>query len=62
MALTGAATQRRKLALLVLLASAGERGVSRERLLTYLWPESDSARARKSLAQLLYAGICPRTR
>lgn len=53
--LTGAATQRRKLALLVLLASAGERGVSRDKLLTYLWPESDTARARRSLAQLLYA-------
>ncbi len=30
-------------------------GVSRDKLLTYFWPESDAARARNSLAQLLYA-------
>jgi serine/threonine-protein kinase len=53
--LTGTATQRRKLALLALLAAAGERGVSRDKVLTYFWPESDATRARNSLAQLLYA-------
>jgi len=34
---TGAATQRRKLALLAVLATGGERGVSRDRLLALFW-------------------------
>jgi serine/threonine-protein kinase len=53
--LTGAATQRRRLALLVLLAVAGPAGVSRDKLLAYLWPESEFERARHVLNQLLYA-------
>jgi serine/threonine-protein kinase len=53
--LTGAATQRLRLAILVLLAAAGEAGLSRDKLLVYLWPESDAARARHVLNQLLYA-------
>jgi DNA-binding SARP family transcriptional activator len=53
--LTGAVTQRRRLAILVLLAVAGEAGVSRDKLLAYLWPESDAERARHVLNQLLYA-------
>src|SRR6188472_3438789 len=53
--LTGAATQRRRLALLVLLAVAGPVGMSRDKLLAYLWPESDVERARHVLNQLLYA-------
>src|SRR5262245_25953612 len=53
--LTGAATQRRRLALLVLLAVAGSAGMSRDKLLAYLWPESDLERARHVLNQLLYA-------
>ena len=53
--LTGAATQRRRLALLVLLAVAGSVGMSRDKLLAYLWPESDLERARHVLNQLLYA-------
>ena len=53
--LTGAATQRRRLALLALLAVAGERGVSRDKLVAYLWPESDAERARHVLNQLIYA-------
>ena len=52
---TGAVTQRRRLALLALLAVARERGLSRDKLLAYLWPERDSARARHGLDQLLYA-------
>ena len=52
---TGAATQRRKLALLAVLATAGERGVSRDRLLALFWPESDAERARHSLTQSLFA-------
>lgn len=52
---TGAAAQRRKLALLAVLATGGERGVSRDRLLTLFWSESDSDRARHSLTQVLSA-------
>ncbi|MBK9692883.1 MAG: winged helix-turn-helix domain-containing protein [Gemmatimonadetes bacterium] len=51
----GAGAQRRRLALLALLAAAGERGLSREKLLSLLWPESDLERARKNLAQAVYA-------
>ena len=53
--LTGAVTQRRRLALLALLAVAGPAGMSRDKLLAYLWPESDLERARHVLNQLLYA-------
>ncbi|MFN8653301.1 MAG: BTAD domain-containing putative transcriptional regulator [Gemmatimonadales bacterium] len=51
----GAGAQRRRLALLALLAAAGERGLAREKVLALLWPESDPERARKSLAQAVYA-------
>ena len=47
------ALQRRRLSLLAVLALAGERGLSRDRIQAYLWPESDSARARHALDQLL---------
>ena len=53
--LTGAVTQRRRLALLALLAVAGPAGMSRDKLLACLWPESDAERARHVLNQLLYA-------
>lgn len=53
-ALKGAAAQRRPLALLALLAVAGERGLGREKIATYLWPDSDDERARGSLKQTLY--------
>lgn len=46
-------SQRRALALLALLAAAGERGVSRDTLLGHLWPESDDEHARTSLKQLV---------
>jgi DNA-binding SARP family transcriptional activator len=49
-----AVTQRRRLALLVLLAAAGERGISRDKLIAYLWPESPAENARHGLEQLLY--------
>jgi DNA-binding SARP family transcriptional activator len=49
------AQQRRRLSLLALLALAGERGMSRDRIQAYMWPESDAARARHALDQLLYA-------
>src|SRR5574341_200438 len=38
---TGAARQRKTLAVLALLAAAGRRGMSRDKLLAYLWPDSD---------------------
>ena len=47
-------TQRRRLALLALLAVSGERGLTRDKLVAYLWPESPSDNARHALEQLLY--------
>jgi len=51
----GAVARRRSLALLAVLASAGDQGVPRDKVLLYLWPESDTRRARNSLHQTLYA-------
>jgi DNA-binding SARP family transcriptional activator len=53
-AMTGAATRRRRLALLALLAVARDRGMNRDKIHAYLWPESDSEHARHGLNQLLY--------
>jgi DNA-binding SARP family transcriptional activator len=53
--LTGAASQRRRLAILVLLAATRAAGMSRDKLVGYLWPESDAERARHVLNQLLYS-------
>lgn len=53
--LTGAVTQRRRLGILVLLASSGPTGLSRDKLQAFLWPESDTPNARHVLNQLLYA-------
>jgi DNA-binding SARP family transcriptional activator/TolB-like protein len=53
--LGGAASQRRLLAVLLPLAVAGDRGVSREKLTALLWPEVGEERARHSLTQALYA-------
>jgi DNA-binding SARP family transcriptional activator len=52
--LGGAARHPRRLSLLALLA-AGERGVTRDRVLAYLWPEHDTPHARHALNQALYA-------
>jgi len=46
---------RRRLALLAVLAAAGERGRSRDQLLLLFWPDATQERARHSLDQLLYA-------
>jgi TolB-like protein/DNA-binding SARP family transcriptional activator/tetratricopeptide (TPR) repeat protein len=46
--------QRRRLAILALLAAAGARGVTRDRLVGDLWPETSDERARHALNQLLY--------
>jgi adenylate cyclase len=53
--LAGAAAQRRSLALLALLALGRNKGVSRDKLVAYLWPESNAERAHHALSQLLYA-------
>jgi DNA-binding SARP family transcriptional activator len=53
--LTGAVTQRRRLAILALLAVAHDGGMSRDKLQAFLWPEADAGRARHVLNQLLYA-------
>ena len=48
-------TPRLRLAVLALLAVAGGRGLTRDKLLAYLWPESTPDNARHALEQLLYA-------
>lgn len=48
------AVQRRRLALLALLASVGDRGMTRERIMAYLWPESGTASARHNLKQAVF--------
>lgn len=53
-ALYGKASQKRRLALLALLASAPSRALSRDRLIGVLWPERDGAQARKLLSESLY--------
>jgi DNA-binding SARP family transcriptional activator len=41
--------------MLAVLAAAGDRGVSRERLASLFWPDSDEEHARHSARQVLYA-------
>ena len=43
------------MALLALVAAAGPAGISRDKVLAYLWPTRDDEHARHSLAQLVYA-------
>src|SRR5262245_2130989 len=45
----------RIMALLALLIGHGPRGISRGKLLAYLWPESDTDHARNSLKQALFS-------
>ncbi len=47
--------QRRRLALIAVLAASGEHGRSRDQLLLLFWPDATQTRARHSLDQLLYA-------
>ncbi len=49
----GRAVQRRRLALLALLASA-RRGLMRDRLIAWLWPDADVERARAMLSDSVY--------
>lgn len=51
----GAAARRKTLALLALLAAAGTKGLSRDKLIGYLWPETDTLGARHLLKQTCYA-------
>lgn len=51
---TGRAVQRHRLALLSVLAASLSPGVSRDKLVTYLWPESSAGRARHALADSIY--------
>ena len=52
---SGSGARRRPLALLSLLAVGARRGVSRDRILAYLWPEADEAHARGVLRQTVCA-------
>lgn len=52
--LGGRVSQRRRLALLSMLALGRGRPVTRDKLLGLFWPEIESERARHSLADLLY--------
>lgn len=53
--LAGAAAQPRRLAILGLLARAGDRGMTRDKLMALLWPDAEEERGRKALTQALYA-------
>ncbi|MFL5483635.1 MAG: BTAD domain-containing putative transcriptional regulator [Gemmatimonadaceae bacterium] len=52
--MSGAAARKKPLAVLALLACAGERGMSRDRLISFLWPEATMDDGRSSLRQTLY--------
>jgi DNA-binding SARP family transcriptional activator len=52
--LSGPATQRRRLALLALLASAPAGGLSRDKLIAFLWPELSDEAGRSRLADALH--------
>lgn len=51
----GAAGQRKSLAVLGLLGTTGHRGMSRDRILAYVWPEVELEKASHRLTQILYA-------
>ena len=53
-AIPGHGSQRRRLALLAVLAASGDRGRPRDSLLTLFWPDASAERGRHSLEQLLY--------
>jgi Tol biopolymer transport system component/DNA-binding SARP family transcriptional activator len=53
--MSGSAAQPRRLAILALLACAGEQGLTREKVLAYLWADTEEERARRGLNQALYA-------
>ena len=51
---TGAAAQRRRVALLAVLAASDEQKLPREKAIALLWPEQSTARARHLLSESLY--------
>ena len=53
--LKGAAAQRRRVALLALLALAEDRGISRDKILGYLWTENDLDHGRNLLNVAVYS-------
>ncbi|HEX9582679.1 MAG TPA: BTAD domain-containing putative transcriptional regulator [Gemmatimonadales bacterium] len=53
-AASGLSRQRRRQAFLALLAASGDRGLTRDQLLGYLWSESAAGAARHSLEQLIH--------
>jgi DNA-binding SARP family transcriptional activator len=50
----GLANPRSRLAILAVIAAAGERGIRREKLAALFWPDSDEDRARTALRQALF--------
>lgn len=50
----GVANPRSRLAILAVLAVAGDRGIRREKLAAMFWPDSDEERARSALRQALF--------
>jgi DNA-binding SARP family transcriptional activator/TolB-like protein len=50
-----AGARPRQLALLAILGVAAAKGVTRDRVLSVLWPETDEERARQSLSQAVYS-------
>ena len=52
--LSGPAGQRRLLAILAILATVGERGISRDKLLALLWSDGEPDKSRHALTQSLY--------
>jgi DNA-binding SARP family transcriptional activator/TolB-like protein len=52
--LSGAAGQRRLLAILAMVAAAGEQGLSRDKVLALLWSEGEPDKSRHALTQSLY--------
>ena len=52
---SAAASQRRTVALLSVLAVAGRMGLSRDKLVALFWPEAETERGRHALTQALYA-------
>ena len=53
--LAGAVTQPRRTAILALIARSGDRGISREKILGYLWPDSEDEHGRRVLTRALSA-------
>jgi DNA-binding SARP family transcriptional activator len=52
---TGAAQQRKTLGLLALLAASGNDGLSRDKLIASLWPDTDAVHGKGLLNQACYA-------